>query len=135
MSLYGYKPKTKKAPWTTAFPKQSAKKSDPPKRIRSVSKRRCKTNTAYRLKARMFLAMHPVCAVCCLRSSTEVHHTRGRADTLLLDERFWMPVDHDCHRAIHDHIDDARRSVWTRPDGTTIPMIAARGDWGRNASD
>jgi hypothetical protein len=162
MSLRGYKPKTRKAPWTSAFPEQcesanrtganskpsvhggkrrpttpltaatSRSGSTPPKKLRAVSRRRVKTNTAYRLKARAFLAMHPVCGVCGERTSAEVHHTRGRAGTLLLDERFWMPVDHECHRKIHDHMDDARRAVWTRPDGTTLPMIAARGDWGRS---
>lgn len=59
------------------------------------------------------------CRVFPNRRATEIHHARGRAGRLLLDERFWVPVSRAGHRWIHDHPEAARRAgllgPWLQP--------------------
>jgi hypothetical protein len=65
-----------------------------------------------------FLAVHRHCAGC-YGVGTEVHHTRGRAGTLLLDTRYWLAMCPACHRWVHENINEARQRN----------LIAAPGDW------
>lgn len=67
-----------------------------------------------------FLAVHRHCAACC-GLAAEVHHTRGRAGTLLLDTRYWMALCPACHRWVHENIEAARKRN----------LIAAAGDWNK----
>lgn len=135
MSLRGYKKKSKPALWTTvpgAKPVATQQRAKPaPKaraRIRPVSKRKAKEKTLYREEARQFVAAAvraggrcPVVAtVPELRNGVkyghpisdrlnEVHHTRGRAGSLLRDQRFWMAVSKQGHRWIHENVEAAQR--------------------------
>ena len=43
---------------------------------------------------------------------TEVHHMRGRAGSLLLDQRYWLAVSKQGHRWIHSNIEKARALGW-----------------------
>jgi hypothetical protein len=140
------KPK-KKALWLTAFPEQAVKTMTKPeklkrlrKAVRLVSKRRQAVTAEYREKARAFVAAAiargetcPVVAAiedlresvrygwpCCNRLN-EVHHTRGRAGSLLLDERFWLALSKQGHRWVHENPEEARAHGW----------ICEPGDWGR----
>lgn len=63
----------------------------------------------YRKRREWFLELHPFCAVMPDRRSETIHHQRGRAGPLLLDERFWIAVSLDGHRWIEDHKDEARK--------------------------
>ena len=47
----------------------------------------------------------------------EVHHTRGRAGTLLTDERHWIAVSKLGHRWIHEHPAEARARGWICAEG------------------
>jgi hypothetical protein len=49
----------------------------------------------------------------------EVHHTRGRAGSLLCDERFWLAVSKQGHRWIHANIEKARN----------MGFLCAKGEW------
>lgn len=142
------KPK-KKALWLTAFPEQAvktmAKKEKVAKLrklIRPVSKRKQSVMKEYREAARAFVAAAvargetcPVVAKiedlresiryghpCCNRLN-EVHHTRGRAGSLLLDQRFWLALSKQGHRWVHENPELAREYGW----------LCAAGDWNRPA--
>lgn len=138
MNNFKNKQPRKQALWLTAFPKQAIKTpfrpdkvKRQPKRIRPMSKKRQVTSKEYREKARAFVAAAiargetcPVVAAiedlresiryghpCCNRLN-EIHHTRGRAGSLLLDERFWLAVSENGHRFIHENMDLAREYGW-----------------------
>lgn len=57
----------------------------------------------YTKKRKVFLAKHPTCAVFPNLKSVEVHHKKGRAGDLLLDETYWLAVSEEGHRKIHDY--------------------------------
>ena len=67
-----------------------------------------------------FLAKHSFCKNCHTRRATEVHHVRGRAASLLLDERGWIALCSGCHRMAHWNISVAREAG----------LICQRGLWG-----
>jgi hypothetical protein len=62
------------------------------------------------------------CERCETLSILDVHHVRGRAGTLLCDQRYWKLVCSCCHRWIHDNPEQARNGGW----------LAERGEWGRS---
>src|SRR5690349_9596322 len=84
------------------------------RRIRSVSKRRQGRMREYRARAKLFRLLQPECQ-CCRRifgrkpaPATEVHHSRGRVASLLLDERFWIAACGKCHDWCHANPSTAR---------------------------
>lgn len=77
--------------------------------LRRVSKKRAKEGKEYTEVSREFLACNPICQVCNAAFSTEVHHKRGRVGPLLCDIRFFLAVDSECHKAIHDDPKAARQ--------------------------
>lgn len=100
------KKKTRPAPWTLMRPK---------KHVRSHRDR-----SAYKLNRKRFIHENPMCRRCSGKTD-DVHHSRGRAGTLLLDERFWLPVCRECHDWIHANIQKAReggficeRGLWNK---------------------
>lgn len=142
-----------KAPWTRAFPKQAAVLH--PKRsplmatahavlsngkeiqfkgivtwnpLRRRSRRMTKLMQFYNLKKIVFLARQPQCAVhkdafkC---EATQIHHSRGRLLTLLLDTRYWKGVCQAGHDWIQCDPKDARE----------LGVLCARGDWNRAPAD
>lgn len=57
-----------------------------------------------------------------LPPATQVHHSRGRAGALLLDERWWIPVSMTGHQMIQNNPDLARKlgllcelGCWNKP--------------------
>jgi hypothetical protein len=70
------------------------------------------------------------CCVICEHPDIEVHHQRGRLGSLLLDQRFWIPVCARHHRWIHDHPDKARQQT-VRVNGEVMTLLCKRGDWGK----
>lgn len=141
------KTKKRKALWLAAFPSQAIKTMTKPeklaklrKAIKPISKKRQVAGKEYRDKARAFvaaaIARGETCPVVneieelresviygwpCSNKLNEVHHLRGRAGNLLLDERFWMPISKQGHRWVHSNMDEARKRGW----------LCSKGDWGR----
>jgi hypothetical protein len=75
-----------------------------------------------------FLLAHPNCAVHQdnnAHPADQIHHSRGRSGTLLIDGRFFKGVCLSGHEFIADHPDMARR----------LGLLAQRGDWGRAPDD
>lgn len=125
MALRGYIPKTKKAPWFLAQPKQAAK---PQRRIKPVSKKLGKAKREYHKLRDEWLALpeNKWCEACILTGrgnysdtqgrsgvisyrASEVHHTHGRVGRLLNYTPWWLAVCPGCHYWIHEHPAEARR--------------------------
>ena len=49
----------------------------------------------------------------------EVHHLRGRAGSLLCDERFWIALSKQGHRWVHENPEKARN----------MGFLCAKGEW------
>lgn len=123
MSLIGYKRKTKPALWTLVPGAAVRQLPQKPRWIRRVSKVRGAANRVYAKAAKAFLRLHRWCQCGCGRRSEQVHHRRGRAGTLLLDQRHWMAVAFICHEWIGRNPEEARRrgflcavGLWNVPD-------------------
>src|SRR5947207_1738497 len=89
------------------------------------AKRRTQRRAYIKAKAR-FLAQNPWCAWGLAQvppkriRASAVHHVRGRAGALLLDERFWLAVSQRGHRWIHDQPEAARE----------LGLLCEAGKWG-----
>lgn len=98
----------------------------PRKPLRKVSKLRAEQAKVYRARKKVFLETHEYCFVCgCWthRALRELHHVRGRAGKLYLDERFWemaCGLDGGCHAKIHSE------RKWAIANG----FLGGPGEWG-----
>jgi len=132
------KPMRKKT-LAAVWPGKRERVQGPPKPRKPLAKQsqRQKTRLAkYRPMARDFLAQpeNEFCRCCIIRRergedrrvnySTETHHKRGRAGSLLFDVRFFIPTCFDCGRNwIHQNPEKAREynllataSEWNSPE-------------------
>lgn len=113
------------APWTRAYPAQARKlrrREDPDLASERV---------LYAIEARAFVralqkagkTCPVVAAIPELRNGrkyghpikadiVEVHHSRGRRNGLLRDQRFWIGVSKQGHRWLHSNIEAARSRGW-----------------------
>jgi hypothetical protein len=114
-----------KAPWTRMKgglkPNGHDRPKTPPARVRPRSRAMERRMAIYRKAAEIFLRRNPRCAVYPKLKATQVHHVRGRAGSLLMDERFWLPASARGHDRIHRQPNEARNRGW----------LASRGDWGK----
>jgi len=110
--------------WHQAFPDQvdthrprAAVTAKPRKPIRRRSAKMRGLMAEYNVRKAAYLQKHPWCAVYpwvgkigrqVRNPATEIHHTRGRAGTLLLDERYWLGVSAAGHDYIHENPQAAR---------------------------
>jgi len=67
------------------------------KALRRVNRQREKENEQYRRESRIFLISNPVCQLCRLLPSTQVHHAAGRERKLLLVKKYWRALCGGCH--------------------------------------
>jgi hypothetical protein len=109
----------RKAPWTTMPGARVREPKTKPKWVQPFSAdRRLIMDKLYQPRRVRWLARNTVCAVTGARA-TDVHHVRGRAGTLLIDERFWVPVSRAGHRWIEDNKELARKAG----------LLCGRGQW------
>lgn len=95
-------------------------------RIRPRSRRMTKLMAYYNERRAAFLLKHPRCkwhTTPC--KANQVHHSRGRVSTLLLDERFWIPLCAGAHDFVGEHPNMAREQK----------LLCAVGDWNRAPHD
>lgn len=125
-----------KANWTRVSGQVMEPKKKPVRRIRKRSKAMDARMRQYRKLANAFKRDNPKCAMPKCQSKTDdVHHTRGRAGSLLLDWRYWKPVCRSCHDWIQRNPIFARDlkmlcdpGLWNEPDRTEVPeYIGAKG--------
>jgi|31_taG_2_1085359.scaffolds.fasta_scaffold04746_5 hypothetical protein len=87
-------------------------------RIKRVSARMSSRLREYAKAKKVWLKANPVCTVDnCGRPTQDVHHMRGRAGLLLLEERWWLPVCRAHHDWIHKYPEEARIMGWLGPWG------------------
>ena len=127
--LRGYRPKTRKAPWTTI---PGAKVTQDKKRapIRKRSKVMTERMKEYNEKKADFLRIQRLCERCFASlglhtPSTEIHHQNGRSGDNLLNTDTWVALCRSCHRWIHDHPALAREGGW----------LAEKGEWNKQPKD
>lgn len=113
----GARPKVEK-------PKVALKK--PRKRVNAMSEKRRIENREYMKLRRVFLKGKPLCPIALALwgerlPATEIHHIRGRAGSLLVDTRFWLPVS----RKGHDWVEA------NRPEAVKRGWLAGAGDWNK----
>lgn len=87
--------------------------------IKRLSENRRVVLVQYRKQRIEFLKRNPACAVCGASKRLSVHHIRGRAGSLMLDERFWIPLCWKHHHMVHDNPE------WARSKN----LLAQRGQW------
>lgn len=83
--------------------------------IRPRSTRMQKLMAYYRKRVRDWKRCK-VCIPCLawglIHKCEDNHHIRGKLTTLLIDERFWLPICRHTHEWIKDHPDTARLRGW-----------------------
>lgn len=79
----------------------------------------------YRQSKEQFLNVNRRCELYNAHTATEIHHSRGRAGTLLLDERFWKGTCASAHDFIHSNPALARE----------YGLICKHGDWNNAPKD
>ena len=90
-----------------------AKKPKPTaKPIPTFSSKRAKQNAVYSVARNQYLNDHPMCQMhipgICTNKATEIHHTAGRIEELLLDTRYWKGGCHNCHSWVELHPEEAK---------------------------
>lgn len=82
--------------------------------IAKASPKRKEQQAIYEERRKEFLKKHPRCRIFPNLKSQEVHHMKGRAGDLFLDERYWMPVSSKAHTLI------TLKPTWARAKGYII---------------
>ena len=92
-------------------------------RPKPISEKRRRDSAEYERKKRIFLREHPFCGCSeCSKRSKDLHHSRGRAGPLYLDERYWLALCREHHDVCRDDPDRARK----------LGILCAKGKWGRS---
>lgn len=94
--------------WYQMKPTKSPTKS--PTKIKQVSTKRTKQNSAYTQVRQAFLYENEFCKArlpICTMWATEVHHMKGRIEDLLTDTRYFLPVCRRCHDWIEANPNEA----------------------------
>ncbi len=113
------KPKRPKANWTTVSGAVVSTNAQP-KRIARRSKSMARRMREYRVKADAYKREHRHCERAgCAKLTADIHHTRGRVGTLLMDTRFWVAVCRSCHDWIAANPEQARSEG----------LLCAKGSW------
>lgn len=76
--------------------------------LRKMSAKRQRESRIYAVKRKAFLEATPMCQLCTLAESQDVHHLEGRLGGNYLNEATWLPVCRHCHDWIHTHPIQAR---------------------------
>lgn len=74
---------------------------------------------------KQFLSSQPKCAVRSSDKSRDIHHSRGRMGTLLIDTRFWKAVSRRAHEWIGQNPVEAR----------SLGLLCQPGEWNNPPKD
>lgn len=102
----------------------------PRKPIRKVSKKKAASDRAYNKRVKAWLE-GKYCAVYGFGPATQVHHQRGRAGSLKMDERFWIPVSAEGHNFIHAFPAEARTTTALLSDDRNLTLLCQIGEWNK----
>lgn len=117
-------PDRKPALWMETFPDQVKEPPAKPKAakrkapVKKVSTKRKRDASVYTRRKAEFFKAHPVCQFPgCKKPTSDLHHSRGRAGSLFLDERFWKALCRDHHNWVGENMDAAREMGLLCPKG------------------
>lgn len=57
-----------------------------------------------------WMKKNPVCQICGVAPSTDVHHRKYRYGPLLFDQEWWLAVCRLCHKRVHHEVKWAREN-------------------------
>ncbi len=99
--------------------KEAIKVKKPFKPIRKFSIKREAENRRYTIERLRFLAQpeNQRCPITGERA-TEIHHKKGRIESLLLDTRYWLAVSRNGHREIEENPD------WAKEQGYSLSRLS-----------
>jgi len=55
-----------------------------------------------------YIKTHPICELCKINKSEQIHHRAGRLGDLLTKEKFFLAVCDKCHKRIHLNEEESR---------------------------
>jgi hypothetical protein len=96
--------------------------------MNSVSQSRRDDMKRYTKAKREFVREFPNCALNPELKTRDVHHPFGRAGSLLLETRFWIPLSREMHNWIESHRKEARE-IYIVKHGLVIPLLGPTGTW------
>lgn len=97
-------------------------------RIKPISDKLRAARAVYNARVREWIKGKR-CAVYRTIPATQCHHQRGRLGSLLMDERFWIPVSSAGHARIGTGPEWARRTFAFLTDGRALTLLCQRGEW------
>ena len=89
--------------------------------IKPIADKRAKQLKLYSLLKKQFLVDHPICQIKglhCQTIATEIHHSGGRENELLLDISKFKASCHNCH---HEITENSKKAV---EEGNSISRIS-----------
>jgi hypothetical protein len=84
------------------------------------SPKRTVQEAEYRKLRDCFLVANPVCQLCHILPSTQVHHMAGREGSLLLYTPWWRAACDGCHSYCTRHKQEAIERGWSLPRSLTL---------------
>ena len=97
-------------------PKPNPRAKSKPSRIKPRSKKRSKQEREYSKVRIKFLAENSRCERC-RGLATEIHHRKGRENTLLIAVEYFMAVCRRCHKYIENNPIEAKERGWSLSRG------------------
>ena len=78
----------------------------------NLSKRRTKQYREYSKVRKEYLEEHSYCEVC-YSPATEIHHKKGKIESLLTDKNFFLAVCRNCHDWIENNPEKAKEEGYS----------------------
>lgn len=91
--------------------------------IRRRSKKRAAQEREYKKVHDEYLSEHEQCEVCGWGANLQIHHKKGRINTLLTDKRYFLAVCHTCHQKIELFPQWAKEKGYSLSRTATEPHI------------
>ena len=82
-------------------------------RLKPMSAKRNKDSKAYSLLRDAYLRLNPICEICIVDESSEIHHREGRGRNYLNTDT-WLAVCRRCHKWIHTNPSLARKQGYLK---------------------
>lgn len=94
-------------------PKPEPRPKKEPKPIRKVSKRLSVDLNMYKVIRGRYLNENPICEKCHKQHSDQIHHKKGRENSLLYNDKYFFAVCDPCHKYIEANPEEAKLKRWS----------------------
>lgn len=86
-------------------------------KINIVSEKRKTELAEYRKERKSYLSLHPICQVCNISETTEIHHKKGKIGKLLYNPLYFLAVCRPCHNKIENNPE------WSKENGYSLNRL------------